>query len=280
MTAQPVEARAPFLTLEMRDHIATVTLARPERRNALDAAAYGELEAVFGRIAAEPQVRCVVLTGADPAFCAGEDVKALMGRDEAQAEAERLTVLHHPAATPIVRYPATPPALAVLECDRPVIVAVNGAAIGWGMELALYGDVRLASERAVFSHVFIKRGLVPDVGGFLRLPEIVGPAKAAELIFTGDAINAAEALRIGLVSEVTPHEELLPRAHALAARIAANPPLALRYAKEGLRLARHGDPRAIGGWCNAVIDRLRQTEDHREGVASFLEKRPPAFVGR
>jgi len=170
--------------------------------------------------------------------------------------------------------------MAALECDKPVIAAVNGAAVGWGMELALYADIRIASERAKFAELFIKRGLVCDVGGFYRLPSIVGPAKAAELLFTGDVIDAEEALRIGLVREVAPHEELMDRAQALAGRIAANPPLALRYMKEGLRRATYGDPRDLGGWAIETIRRRMQTEDHREGVASFLEKRAPVFQGR
>jgi enoyl-CoA hydratase/carnithine racemase len=170
--------------------------------------------------------------------------------------------------------------MAALECDKPVIAAVNGAAVGWGMELALYADIRLASERARFAELFIKRGLVCDVGGFYRLPAIVGPAKAAELLFTGDPFDAAEALRIGLVSEVTPHGELMDRARVLAARIAVNPPLALRYMKEGLRRGAYGDPRELGAWAMQTIRALMQTEDHREGVAAFLEKRAPAFRGR
>ena len=197
--------------------------------------AYGELETAFRQAAADPETRCVIVTGADPAFCSGEDVREVMAAPKAEAE-----------RAPFVRHPPTPAAMAALECDKPVIAAVNGAAMGWGMELALYADIRLASEHARFAELFVKRGLVCDVGGFIRLPGIVGPAKAAELLFTGDAIDAAEALRIGLVSEVTAHAELMPRARALAARIAANPPLALRYMKEGLRRATFGDPREIG----------------------------------
>ena len=138
-----------------------------------------------------------------------------------------------PPAT--VRRPPTPAAMAVLECELPVIAAVNGSAVGWGMELALYADIRLASEKASFAELFIRRGLICDVGGLLRLPAIVGPAKAAELLYTGDVIDAAEAGRIGLVSEVTPHGDLMPKAMDLAGRIARNSPLALRFMKEGLR---------------------------------------------
>jgi enoyl-CoA hydratase/carnithine racemase len=174
----------------------------------------------------------------------------------------------------------TPAAMAALECAKPVIAAVNGAAVGWGMELALFADIRIASETARFAELFVKRGLVSDVGGFHRLPAIVGPAKAAELLFTGDVIDAAEAQRIGLVSEVVPHAALMPRALALAGRIAANPPLAVQALKGGLQRAAHGDPQEIGTWAMSEIRRLMRTEDHREGVASFLEKREPVFRGR
>src|ERR1700726_2897305 len=112
-------------------------------------------------------------------------------------------------APPRVRFEPTPAAMAAIDCGKPVIAAVNGAAVGWGMELALYADIRIASEKARFAELFIKRGLVCDVGGFWKLPSIVGPAKAAELLFTGDPIDAAEAARVGLVREVTPHEGLI-----------------------------------------------------------------------
>lgn len=254
------------LRYEVANGIVQVTLNRPERRNALNPRAYAEIAAAFRTAAADSDVRCVVVTGADPAFCAGEDVKEMM-------TGERRAGPRAPAQP-------TPAAMAALDCMKPVIAAVNGAAVGWGMELALFADIRIASERATFAELFIKRGLVADVGGLWRLPAIVGPSKAAELLFTGDAIDANEALKIGLVSEVVPHAELISRAMALASRIAANPPLALTAMKEGLRRATYGDGHEIGSWAIDTIYRLFDTEDHREGVRSFLEKRPPVFRGR
>jgi enoyl-CoA hydratase/carnithine racemase len=269
--ASTIEATAGFETVicAVKAHVATITLNRPHRRNALSYQAYDELEQAFRLTSADPDVRCVVVTGADPAFCSGDDVGEIMAGPKAAS------------AAPRSREPRpTPAAMAALECAKPVIAAVNGAAMGWGMELALFADIRIASDAARFAELFVKRGLPCDVGGFYRLPAIVGPAKAAELLFTGDIIDAAEALRIGLVSEVVPHTDLLPRAHALAARIAANPPLAVQSLKAGLALGAYGDPREIGTRAIAEIYRLMQTHDHREGVASFLEKRPPVFEGR
>jgi len=257
------------LLYDVQDHVAQITLNRPERRNALNPRAYAEVEAAFKHANADPEVRCVIVTGSDPAFCSGEDVKEMM-----TGEAPK-------TSRPVrVRFEPTPAAMAAIDCEKPVIAAVNGSAVGWGMELALYADIRIASEKAVFAELFIKRGLICDVGGLWKLPSIVGPAKAAELLFTGDPINAAEAERIGLVTETVPHADLMPRAKAMAARIAANPPLALRYMKQGLRRTTNGDPREVGSWAIEIIYRLFETEDHREGVRSFLEKRPAVFTGR
>jgi len=256
---------------QVAEHVATVTLSRPEVRNALDHAAYAELEAAFRQAQRDPDVRCVVLTGADPAFCSGDDVKAIMLGAEKESTVASLRQ---------VRPRPTPAALAVLECDRPVIAAVNGAAVGWGMDLSLFCDIRIASEKAKFGELFIRRGLIADIGGLWRLPQVVGPSRAAELLFTGDVIDAREAERIGLVSRVVPHEELMPAARALATRIAANAPLALRYMKEGLRRATYGDLGELGAYVGSTLATLFATEDHREGALAFVEKREPRFQGR
>ena len=151
--------------------------------------------------------RCVILTGTDPAFCSGDDVKELM-TGGASASHSRLRAVR----------PTMTPAAAVLACDRPIIAAVNGAAVGWGMDLSLMADFRIASERARFGELFVKRGLVSDVGGLCRLPEIVGPQKAAELLFTGELFDGQAAVDMGLAMKVVPHDELLSEAGALASR--------------------------------------------------------------
>jgi enoyl-CoA hydratase len=148
------------------------------------------------------------------------------------------------------------------------------------MELALMADIRVASEKAKLGELFVLRGLVSDAPGLGRLAQLVGREKASELLFTGTVIDGAEAARIGLVSRVVPHEELLPTALELAGRIAANPPLAVQALKAGLRRALDPDWHELGTWVSATLGRLFQTEDHKEGVASFLEKRPAAYVGR
>jgi enoyl-CoA hydratase/carnithine racemase len=174
----------------------------------------------------------------------------------------------------------TPAADALLHTDVPVVAAVNGAAVGWGMELALMADIRVASERASFGELFVKRGLCCDVAGLGRLATLVGRERASELLFTGRVIDADEAGAIGLVSRIVPHADLLDAALALARTIAANPPLAVQRIKRGLRAALDPDWGALGRQVSADLAELFRTADHREGVAAFLERREPRFAGR
>ena len=255
------------IILEVSDHIATVTLNRPEIMNAINWQAYAELEEIFLNLQKDSDVRCIILTGAGRAFCSGDDVREVMVKG---GGSKRLRE---------VRPGTTPAAKAILDCDRPIIAAVNGAAVGWGMDMSLMADFRIASEKAKFGELFVKRGLVADVGGMVRLPKLIGPQRAAELLFTGDIINAARAFELGIVMDVVPHDELFEAARALATKIASNPPLAVRYLKEGMRRSFYGEYEEMGNWVGQTLGVLFQTEDHKEGVASFLEKREPIFKG-
>jgi enoyl-CoA hydratase/carnithine racemase len=250
---------------EVRGDVGIITIDRPEARNALTFTTYRELEDAVRSTTA----RCLVITGADPAFCSGDDVKQVMvaaGTDTA----DRLE--REPRITPAAR--------ALLTTDVPVVAAVNGAAVGWGMELALMADIRVASERARFGELFVKRGLCCDVAGLGRLTQLVGREAAAELLFTGRIIDADEALRLRLVSRAVPHAELMDVAVGVAETIAANPPLAVQRLKAGLRQALDPDWDDLGRWVSASLGALFRTEDHREGVAAFLDKREPRYVGR
>ncbi len=252
------------LRSERHGDVVVITIDRPEARNALTWSTYAALEDAVR----STDARCLVITGADPAFCSGDDVKQIMGGGDRPPDLGS-------------REPRlTPAADALLHTDVPVVAAVNGAAVGWGMELAMFADIRIASERARFGELFVLRGLVTDVGGIGRLASLVGREKAAELLFTGDVIDAEEARRIGLVSRVVPHDELLATAMAMAERIAANPPLAVQALKAGLRRAVDPDWDELGRWVSTTLGQLFTTEDHREGVKAFLEKRQPVYVGR
>lgn len=243
-----------------------VTIDRPAARNALTMTTYAELT----RAVETSTARCIIITGRDPAFCSGDDVKQVM---TAIGEASR-------RGAPAVEPRLTPAAAALFASDIPVIAAVNGAAVGWGMELALLADLRVASDRARFGELFVARGLCCDVPGLVRLAGLVGRERAAELLFTGRVIDADEAHRIGLVSRLVDHEGLLDAAIALARQIVAQPPLAVAALKRGLRRALDPDVDELGRWVSTTLGELFATDDHREAVAAFLDRRPGTFHGR
>lgn len=253
------------IVTETDGDVEIIRLNRPKVRNALTYLTYRELEDAVRNTKA----RCLVITGEDPAFCSGDDVKQIMASEAG------------PPVASLQRTPRlTPAADALLTTDVPVVAAVNGAAVGWGMELALMADIRVASQRASFGELFVLRGLCCDVPGLGRLAQLIGREKAAEMLMTGDMVDSAEALRIGLVSRVTTHDKLMDTALGIAQRIAANPPLAVARIKQGLREALDPDWNALGEWVSRSLAVLFQTEDHKEGVRAFLEKRSGHFVGR
>ena len=264
-----------FITYEQAGSIVTLTLNAPQKRNAIGTRE--DCDAVVDacrRIERDDSVRCVILTGADPAFCAGGDLKGMRDKTGMMAG-------HGPAAMRenyrrgIQNIP-----LALYELNVPTIAAVNGPAIGAGLDLACMCDMRVASERAIFAESFVRVGIVPGDGGAWLLPRIVGNAVAAEMSFTGDPLNAEQAKSVGLVSQVVPHENLLAAAQALAARVAKNPPGVLRMTKRLLREGQHASLATLLEMSAAFQAIAHETEDHREAVSAMLEKREPHFTGR
>lgn len=259
---------------EVSDHIATITLNRPAKLNAATFELGEQLQQAFAEARKAPEVRCAILTGAGRAFCAGDDVSEAWGNERTDDILQELSGLQ-PRLTPEVEM--------MLPFPKPVIAAVRGPAVGIGMDFALLCDIRIASETARFGQLYVKMGLMCDVTGLWRLPQLVGLSRATELLLTGDIIDAAEAERIGLVSRVVPDDELMPEARKLAEKLVANPPLALQHVKEGLRRAAgrsYPELAELGGFVGQGLARLFQTEDHKEAAKAFTERRAPVFRGR
>lgn len=253
--------------VDRADGVATVTLNRPEARNALDMRMREELAGVFDELEADETVRVIILTGAGGHFCAGGDVKSMVKRHTAADGRARVELLN--------RF-----VLRLFHFPKPTLAMVDGFAVGAGCNIALGCDIVIASDRARFGEVFAKIGLVPDGGGTWLLPRLVGLSKAKELVFSADIIDAAEALRIGLVNRVVPAAELEAATRALAARIAAGPPGTLALAKSLLNRGATTELAAALELEAFAQGQAITSEDHAEGVRAFLEKRPPKFSGR
>ena len=254
--------------------IAVITLNQPELRNAIsDAEVIDALVAAIERLDADLDIRAAILTGAGSAFSSGGNVKRM---SEGGGLADRLpaqTRRHYKSG--IQRIP-----LAFDKLEVPIIAAVNGPAIGAGCDLACMCDIRIAAESARFAESFVKLGIIPGDGGAWLLPRVVGFSKASEMAFTGDAIDAAEALACGLVSRVVPDAELLGTAKALAGRIAQTPPHALRMTKRLLREGRQMSLASLLEFSAGMQALAHATEDHKEAIGAFLGKRAPNFTGR
>jgi enoyl-CoA hydratase len=254
------------IDIERADAVALVTMNRPEALNAFNTAQLEELLAALRQLGGDASTRAIIITGAgDRAFAAGADIKEMEAKSPLEAKA--FAELGHAVCAAIERAP------------QPTIAAVNGFAFGGGCEIALACDIRLAADRAVLGQPEVSLGIFPGWGGTQRLPRLVGAGLAKELIFTGRRLDAAEALRIGLVNAVYPAQELLAKARELAGQIAAQAPLAVRHAKIAINHA-FGD--TLGGLEQEqqLFALLFGSADQREGMAAFVARRKPQFSGK
>jgi 2-(1,2-epoxy-1,2-dihydrophenyl)acetyl-CoA isomerase len=271
MSHAPQPAAAPPVLFESReDSIVTLTMNRPDRLNALNNDLSTALNKTLGRIARDQSVFVVILTGEGRAFCAGGDL-AVIGKGRATGNDAELG--------PILRS-GMQAVLKIRTMPQPVIAAVNGPAAGAGMNLALAADIRVAVEEATFGQNFAKVGLFPDYGGTYFLPRLIGPAKAAEMFYTGEMIDSKTALQLGIVNHVFPADRFQAEVKSLAAKIAAGPQVAIRAVKQTI-FARAKNELA------AALEREVEhqlncfhSEDCQEGIRAFMEKRPPSFRGK
>ncbi|HEY7728867.1 MAG TPA: enoyl-CoA hydratase [Candidatus Eisenbacteria bacterium] len=261
----------PDVLVERRGRVALITLNRPEALNALVGDMREALRRAFDSAGRDPEVGAVVVTGAGRGFCSGGDIRFMEEVMERGGRFEEFLPLVA-AGREVVR--------AIQAVEKPVIAAVNGPAAGGGMGLALSCDLRWASERARFGQSFARIGLHPDWGSLHALPRLVGPSRALELMWTGDLIDAAEALRIGAVSRVLPHDSLLPETLAFADRLARGPAVALAEIKRSVRASKTMTLEEALAREIEAQERCWKTRDAREGIAAFREKREPRYEGR
>ncbi|MFZ3124000.1 MAG: crotonase/enoyl-CoA hydratase family protein [Acidovorax sp.] len=261
----------PFLKTQRDGAILTITMSQPETRNALTGnTAVEEFVQICDDIRKDASVKVVILTADGPVFSSGGNVK-----DMKRFFDDALTpdLIREEYRQGIQRIPR-----ALYNLDGPVICAVNGPAIGAGLDLTCMCDIRIASEHATFAESFVRVGIVPGDGGAWLLPRTVGRAKAAEMAFTGEALTAQQALACGLVSRVVPHDQLLTEARALAAKIAANPGAVMRMTKRLLREGEHSSLESLLELSAGYQAIAHKTADHREAVTAFIEKRGPKFL--
>ncbi|AEF87131.1 Enoyl-CoA hydratase/isomerase [Delftia sp. Cs1-4] len=259
-----------FLNIARDGAIWTLTMNQPETRNALTGnTAVEEFVQVCDEIRRDASVKAVILTGAGPIFSSGGNVKDMQRFFDDALTPDAIREEYRQGIQRIPR--------ALNQLDVPVICAINGPAIGAGLDLTCMCDIRIASETATFAESFVRVGIVPGDGGAWLLPRAVGRAKAAEMAFTGEAIDAQQALACGLVSRVVSADQLLPTARALADKIAANPGAVMRMTKRLLREGEHSTLESLLELSAGYQALAHKTADHREAVMAFVEKRKPRF---
>lgn len=264
----------PFLIIERNDSILTVRMDSPETRNALsEPSQMQEFIDLCAKVRADRSIKVMILTGNGPAFCAGGNVKDM--RDRGGIFAGSPYEVRESYRNGIQRIP-----MCLYDLDVPVIAALNGPAVGAGLDLACMCDVRLAADTAKFAESFVKLGIVPGDGGAWLLPRIIGMPKASLMALTGDMIDAQMALAWGLVTDVVPAAELEAAAMSVAQRMATNPSHGLRLTKRLLREGQHMRLDSLLELSAAYQALAHHTEDHLEAVNAFLEKRPPSYTGR
>jgi enoyl-CoA hydratase/carnithine racemase len=268
------EGHGPEVLYVVADHVATITLNRPHRRNAISTRMLLMLGERLEEADSSNDVRVVLLTGAGKGFCSGLDLKdAMSGSGIGGSNGGG-------GGSASFMQTRNLPTVILQEMDTPVIAVINGAAAGYGLDLALGCDMRLMAESTILMPGFAKRGVVPESGGTWYLPRLIGFAKAAEISYLGRDLDAATSERIGLVNQAVPDDELMDLAREWATEIAANSPLAIRAMK---RLFRHGQTQDFASHSHHVLLQTLQlfgTKDFQEGIVSFLEKRPAEFTGR
>jgi enoyl-CoA hydratase/carnithine racemase len=272
-----LETGTDQLKCEVENGVATITLNRPEKRNALSNELTPALRQMLLTVEAEPAVRCVVITGAGRAFCSGGDVSGMGGGAAAPAEVPKPMLEDAVRKLQIGQETLT---LRLFELAKPTLAALPGAAAGAGMSIALACDIRIAAQSAFVTSAFANIGLSGDYGGSWLLTQLVGVARAKELYYTSRRVGAEEGLALGIFNEVVPDDQLMARAQALAESIAAGPPIALRYMKENLNRAVGADLRSALALEADRMVRCTRTDDHREAVQAFIGKRKPTFHGK
>ncbi len=263
--------------VEVHDAVATVTLNRPQKLNAYTNLMGDELTHAYESLGKRGDVRVIMMTGAGRGFCAGADVggvfqKGIEGREQdGAAEAARGGAIAHPRSG--LQY-------AIRNCPKPTLAVINGAAVGIGLTLTLIQDIRIMAQEASLGAIFAKMGLMPELGSTFMLPRLIGLSKALELVYTARMVKAEEALAMGLVNRVVPTEDLMAAAREMAAQLVSLPPLALAVSKRALQQGAENDFDAAVQTETFGLEYLFKTQDHKEAVAAFLEKREPTFQGK